>query len=137
MTIEVKFPLTPGKYILSFRLVHGENKTEFGDEITVNLVAQAPAGRAGKRCNCAVGVAECSCELSCCEGESEQACENTACCPRKCCNKGLPCCQQLSNETDGNTFYVDRDQDDKSVGDLDLSINSWLMVQDGEDEATT
>jgi len=40
VTIELKLPTTPGKYILSFRLVHGDNQ-EFGDEVTVNLLAQA------------------------------------------------------------------------------------------------
>jgi len=43
-------------------------------------------------------------------------------------------------ETNGNTFYVDQDREfdgsGTSVNDLDLSINSWLMVQDGEDAAS-
>ena len=39
VTIEVKFPQAPGKYILTFRLVYGDNNTEFGEEVTVNLVA--------------------------------------------------------------------------------------------------
>ena len=41
VTIDLKLPFTPGKYILNFRLVHGENKTEFGDQVSVNLLAQA------------------------------------------------------------------------------------------------
>lgn len=45
------------------------------------------------------------------------------------------------NETDGNTFYVDQDrqcdEDGKSVNDLDLSVNSWLMLQDGEEQAVS
>lgn len=40
VTIELRLPTTPGKYVLSFRLVHGDDQ-EFGDEVTVNLVAQA------------------------------------------------------------------------------------------------
>jgi len=40
VTIELRLPTTPGKYILSFRLVHGDDH-EFGDEVTVNLLAQA------------------------------------------------------------------------------------------------
>lgn len=40
VTIELKLPTTPGRYILSFRLVHGDDH-EFGDEVTVNLLAQA------------------------------------------------------------------------------------------------
>lgn len=40
VTIDLKLPTTPGKYVLSFRMVHGDNK-EFGDEVTVSLVAKA------------------------------------------------------------------------------------------------
>jgi len=42
------------------------------------------------------------------------------------------------NETSGNTFYVDqeeRDEDGDSVNDLDLSVNSWIMVRDDEEAA--
>lgn len=39
VTIDLKLPTTPGKYILNFRLVHGDD-VEFGDEVAVNLLAK-------------------------------------------------------------------------------------------------
>ena len=43
-------------------------------------------------------------------------------------------------ETNGDTFYVDKDGEvdgaGTSVNDLDLSINSWIMLQDGEQAAS-
>lgn len=44
------------------------------------------------------------------------------------------------NETSGHTFYVDqeeedRDESDDSVNELDLSVNSWIMVKDDEEAA--
>ena len=41
------------------------------------------------------------------------------------------------NETSGNTFYVDQDKDfdesAESVDELDLSVNSWIMLADDEE----
>jgi hypothetical protein len=42
------------------------------------------------------------------------------------------------NETSGNTFYVDQEQEDEdgeSVDELDLSVNSWIVVRDDEEAA--
>jgi len=43
------------------------------------------------------------------------------------------------NETSGNTFYVDQEKDldesGESVDELDLSVNSWIMVADDEEAA--
>lgn len=43
------------------------------------------------------------------------------------------------NETSGNTFYVDQDKDfdesGESVDELDLSVNSWIMLADDEEAA--
>lgn len=121
VTIEVKFPLTPGKYVLSFRLVYGENNTEFGDEISVGLVAQAPAGRVKNTDDGQDG--------SCCDPKLK-SCKTDSC----------QCCQEPATEVGGSTFYVDRDCAccNKSVNDLDLSINSWLEIgQDGGEEEAT
>ena len=41
VTIDLKLPTTPGRYILNFRLVHGDN-IEFGEKVSVNLTALAP-----------------------------------------------------------------------------------------------
>lgn len=38
ITIEVRLPRTLGKYLLNFRLVHGDN-IEFGDTFSVNLIS--------------------------------------------------------------------------------------------------
>lgn len=40
ITIEVKLPSTLGKYLLNFRLVHGNN-IEFGDAVSVYLLSQS------------------------------------------------------------------------------------------------
>lgn len=40
ITIEVKLPRTLGKYLLNFRLVHGDN-IEFGDTVSVYLMSQS------------------------------------------------------------------------------------------------
>jgi hypothetical protein len=42
------------------------------------------------------------------------------------------------NETSGDTFYVDQeqvDEDGESVNELDLSVNSWIVVRDDEEAA--
>lgn len=44
VSLELKLPVTPGNYLLNFRLVHGDN-IEFGDEVTVNLVANTSTGQ--------------------------------------------------------------------------------------------
>lgn len=108
VTIELKMPTTPGKYILSFRLVYGDNQ-EFGEEVTVNLLAYAD--------------------------DTDFA---TECIPRG--YNFLNQLEQPLNETSGNTFYVDqdeRDEDGDSVNDLDLSVNSWIMVRDDEEGAAS
>lgn len=115
VTIELKLPTTPGKYILHFRLVHGDNQ-EFGDEVTVDLVANAP--------------------------EPEQVCCTRVCCRTGKCFD----CQVLNTleepliETSGDTFYVDQDKDvdvsGESVEDLDnASVNSWIVVRDDDEAA--
>lgn len=110
VTIELKLPTTPGKYILHFRLVHGDNQ-EFGDEVTVDLVANAP--------------------------EPEEVCYSTA--QRIDC-QGLNTLEEPLIETDGDTFYVDQDKDvdvsGESVEDLDnASVNSWIVVRDDDEAA--
>lgn len=43
VTIEVKLPANPGKNVLKFRLVHGSDNQEFGEEVTVDLITEVPA----------------------------------------------------------------------------------------------
>lgn len=109
VTIELKLPQTPGKYNLSFRLVHGENKTEFGDEVTANLVAKA---------------------------DTEVQVPSTV---KPIDYQVLPTLEEPLIETNGDTFYVDQDRDVDGSGESDsdddkLSANSWEMVRD-DDEA--
>lgn len=109
VTIEVKLPVTPGSYALKFRLVHGDNQ-EFGEEVTVNLVAKAAT----------VEVAETPAPVEYKTTAAEL--------------------EEPMTETIGNTFYVDRANEEEfneSVGDLDLSVNSWIVVHDDEEDAGT
>ena len=48
----------------------------------------------------------------------------------------LEAIEQPLNETNGNTFYVDQDEEAETdeVNQLDLSVDSWQMVDDTGDE---
>jgi len=97
-------------------LVHGDNNVEFGDEVNVNLVAKAP------------------------EPEPVPA-SVSAEKPSKPINYRLACTlEEPLNETNGDTFYVGQCEDgdeeqDVSDGELDLSVNSWTLVEDAEPAA--
>ena len=89
--------------------MHGEN-IEFGDEVTVTVVAQEPTGQVGN-------------------GKLIDY-------------RALEALEAPLNETIGDTFYVDRERDadgsGASVNDLDLSVDSWIVVQDdNQGEAET
>lgn len=119
VTIEVKLPQTPGTYILSFRLVYGENRTEFGEEVTVNLVAKAPTDQVANPIdNRLLNALEQP--LTETNGDTfyvDQEC-NCSPCEKQC---KAACC----------------DGDGASVNDLDLSIDSWFMVKDDDEAAET
>lgn len=97
-------------------MVHGDNNVEFGDEVNVNLVAKAP------------------------EPEPVPA-SVSAEKPSKPINYRLACTlEEPLNETNGDTFYVGQCEDgdeeqDVSDGELDLSVNSWTLVEDAEPAA--
>lgn len=105
VTIELKLPVTPGKYVLQFRLVHGDN-VEFGDEVTVNLVAKAAEP-----------------VPTCAEEPVDYRLVSTL--------------EEPLNETNGDTFYVEQqdEEEDESDGELDLSVNSWTVVDYAEPAA--
>jgi len=105
VTIELKLPVAPGKYVLQFRLVHGDN-VEFGDEVTVNLVAKAA------------------------EPVPTFAEEPIDC-------RLVSALEEPLNETNGDTFYVEQhdEEEDGSDGELDLSVNSWTVVDYAEPAA--
>lgn len=107
VTIELKLPMTPGTYILAFRLVHGDN-IEFGDEVTVNLVAKALTGQV----------------------ESAPAIED----PKL--QRALV--QPLTETNGDTFYVdqeKDLGGSGASVDDLDLSGNSWIVVRDDEEAA--
>ena len=121
VTIEVKLPTTPGKYVLKFRLVHGDNN-EFGDEVTVDLVAEAESEP----------VIE---EVEEATPDEEQVCDDV----KPIDYKLLTALEEPLTETNGDTFYVDQDQDidgdGASIGDVDelnVSVDSWIMVDEEE-----
>lgn len=116
VTIEVKLPQTPGTYILSFRLVYGENRTDFGEEVTVNLVAKAPTDQVETPIDNRVLNAL---EQPLTETNGDTFYVDQGCCPSGC---GDPCKAKCC---DGGA----------SVNDLDLSIDSWFMVKDDEEAA--
>lgn len=111
-------------------MVHGDN-VAFGDEVPVNLVAKAPEPEPVP-----VSVSA--------EKPSEPI------------NYRLACTlEEPLNETNGDTFYVcqcnnceqcedvrvekiqdgNDDEQDVSDGELDLSVNSWTLVDDAESAA--
>lgn len=110
VSLELKLPVTPGNYLLNFRLVHGDN-IEFGDEVTVNLVANTSTGQV----------------------RSAQAIEEP--------KLQEVMIEQPLTETNGDTIRVDQEKDvdgsgdpgqsvddndeNEEIDDLDLSANSW------------
>lgn len=111
VTIDLKLPTTPGKYILNFRLVHGDD-VEFGDEVAVNLLAK-PKTIEPEYC------------------VNYQPMDQALLCRL----------EQPLNETDGDTFYVDQPDHDVNVSvdsiDEDNCDNpktsTWIMVQEDSD----
>merc|ERR1711998_587005 len=94
-------------YILAFRLVHGDN-IDFGDEVTVNLVARALTGQV----------------------ESAPAIED----PKL--QRALV--QPLTETNGDTFYVdqeKDLGGSGASVDDLDLSGNSWIVVRDDEEAA--
>lgn len=87
-------------------MVHGDN-VEFGDEVNVTLVAKAPE----------------PVPVPVTEAEAEEK-------PSDC--RLVSNLEEPLNETNGDTFYVDQDDDDVeqegSDAELDLSVNSWTVV---------
>lgn len=87
--------------------MHGDN-VEFGDEVTVNLVAKAAEPVPAPA-----------------EKPSDFRLVSTL--------------EEPLNETNGDTFYVDQDvvddEQDGSDGELNLSVNSWTVVDHAEPAA--
>lgn len=85
--------------------MHGDN-VEFGDEVTVNLVAKAAEPVPAPA-----------------EKPSDFRLVSTL--------------EEPLNETNGDTFYVEQqdEEEDESDGELDLSVNSWTVVDYAEPAA--